>query len=175
MAVRPIRLYGDPVLRKRAQPVGTITPAIRTLVDDMIETMVEANGIGLAAQQVGELVRVFVIDLSAVQDGQQPMGFINPTIIKQEGEQVGDEGCLSFPDFTEKVVRVERATVAAFDLNGQRFELEGAGLLARALLHEQDHLDGVLFIDRLSPIRRRLLQGRLRKLAKSTEQGMEKQ
>lgn len=170
MAVLPIRLYGDPVLRKKAKPVEQMTPALHALVDDMIDTMLHANGIGLAASQVGEPVRVFVIDLGAVQEGRQPMAFINPVITGQEGEQVGDEGCLSFPDLTEKVARPERAVVSALDLNGQRFEIEGSGLLARALLHEYDHLEGVLFIDRLSPIRRRLLQGRLRKLAKSTEE-----
>lgn len=172
MAVRPIRLYGDPVLRKKCLPVEEITPDIHTLVADLIDTMVDANGIGLAAPQVGETVRVFVIDLRVAEGGNGPLAFINPVILNEEDEQTEDEGCLSFPEYYDKVTRAETVRASALDLNGERFEIQGSGIIARALLHETDHLDGILFIDRMSKFRLRLAQGRLRKLKRSTEEAL---
>lgn len=174
MAVRPIRLYGDPVLRGKSKPVERITPEIHILVEDLIDTMKDANGIGLAAPQVGELVRVFVVDRGVIEEEGEPIVCINPKMLSQEGEQTGDEGCLSFPNYYEKVTRAETVRAEALDLNGERFEIEGSGLLARAILHEYDHLDGILFIDRMSKIRLRLIQGRLRRLKKSTEEALQK-
>lgn len=172
MAVRPIRMYGDPVLREMCQPVTEITPEIETLVIDLIDTMRDAQGIGLAAPQIGEAVRVFVIDLSATDAGEEPLALINPEILSAEGEQNGDEGCLSFPDYFDKIVRADRVTAEATGIDGQGFEVEGTGIMARALLHETDHLNGVLFIDRMSKFRLRLAQGRLRKLKRSTEEAL---
>lgn len=172
MAVKPIRLYGDPVLREKCRPVDKFTPVIHTLVDDLIDTMLDANGIGLAAPQIGESVRVFVVDLRVAEGGNGPLAFINPTILSEEGEQTGDEGCLSFPDYFDKVTRAEAVKISAFDLNSNPLEIKGSGILARALLHEIDHLDGILFIDRMSKFRLRLAQGRLRKLKRSTEEAL---
>lgn len=182
MAVRTIRLYGDPVLREKAKPITVLTPDIGQLARDMIDTMRKASGLGLAGPQVGVLARLFVLDLSAIdpesildrtgsfadQPDQQVVLF-NPQIIKQEGEQSGDEGCLSFPDLYDKVVRPQIVRVSALDRDGQAVEIEGSGVLARALAHEVDHLDGILFIDRMTAFRLRFIQGRLRKLKKSTE------
>ncbi len=170
MAVRPIRMYGDPVLREQCAPVEEITPEIESLVTDLIDTMREAQGIGLAAPQIGETVRVFVIDLSATNEGEEPLALINPEILSSDGEQNGEEGCLSFPDYFDKIVRAEHVTAAATGVDSEPFEVEGTGIMARALLHETDHLNGVLFIDRMSKFRLRLAQGRLRKLKRSTEE-----
>ena len=175
MAVHPIRMYGDPVLREKCRPVEEITPEIHTLVEDLIDSMIDASGIGLAAPQIGETVRVFVIDLSATEEGHKPMAFINPEILSTEGEQNGDEGCLSFPDYFDKVVRAERVTATAIGLDGEPFEVEGTGIMARVLLHETDHLNGVLFIDRMSKFRLRLAQGRLRKLKRGTEEALKEE
>ena len=186
MAVRPIRKYGDPVLRETSQPIEDITPDIWTLAEDMIDTMLHEQGLGLAAPQVGETVRLYVIDLNVMEpelilDRVGPIAqgepsqivLINPQIINQDGEQMGDEGCLSFPDLYDKVARPNIVRVKAQDLDGNLIEIEGSGILARALIHEVDHLDGILFIDRVSKFRLRFLQGRLRKLKKSTEEESE--
>lgn len=185
MAVRPIRLYGDPALREKALPVTVFTPEIRRLAEDMIDTMINANGLGLAAPQVGEAVRLFVVDLTSMDQaamldrtgslaGKQDRQIIliNPQIVRQEGEQTGDEGCLSFPDLYDRVTRPQIVRLTAQDTEGLPFEIEGSGILARALAHEADHLDGILFIDRMSSFRLRFIQGRLRKLRKSTEEAL---
>lgn len=182
MAVRTIRLYGDPVLREKAMPIADITADVCQLAQDMIDTMRKANGLGLAAPQVGVLARLFALDLSAIdptsildrtgslaENPDRQFVLINPTILKQEGEQSGDEGCLSFPDLYDRVVRPQIVRVSALDKDGQPVEIEGSGVLARALVHEVDHLNGILFIDRMSAFRLRFIQGRLRKLKKSTE------
>ena len=161
MAIQPIRLYGDPVLRETCKPVEEITPDVHELVNDLVDTMIDANGIGLAAPQIGEPLRVFVIDLHAVERGDEALVLINPTILDQKGEQTGDEGCLSFPDYFEKVTRAETVRASASNLNGERFEVEGSEIMARVLVHEYDHLDGILFIDRMSKFRLKLAQGRL--------------
>ena len=143
MALRTIRLEGDPVLGKVCREVTEVTPKIVTLIDDMLETMYEANGVGLAAPQVGILKRIVVID---VEDGYQYV-LINPEIIEQDGEQTGYEGCLSVPGKTGVVTRPNHVVVRALDENMDEIEVEGEGLLARAICHECAHLDGQLYTE----------------------------
>ena len=182
MAVRPIRIYGDPVLREKARPVEETTAALRRLAEDMIDTMVEAEGIGLAAPQVGETVRVCVVNLGAMrpelfldrrgaslEGDPDHLVLVNPRVVRQEGEQTGEEGCLSFPEIYDKVTRPDVVRVEATDLDGRPVEIEGSGLLARVLIHEYDHLEGVLFIDRLNRFRLRFLRNRLKKLEASSQ------
>ena len=145
MAIRSIRLNGDDVLRKKSKVVEKIDGRTLTLIKDMIDTMYEADGVGLAAPQVGILKRIFVID---VYDGEGARVFINPEINKTSGEQIDEEGCLSLPGESEEVKRAYYVKVKAINENGEEFILEAEELLARAVLHENDHLDGVLFIDR---------------------------
>ncbi len=141
MALRNIRIMGDKVLEKVCRPVDAVTPRIRELVGDMLETMYDAYGVGLAAPQVGILKRIVVIDV----DGEHPHILINPEILETSGEQTGDEGCLSLPGKSGTVTRPNYVKVRAFDLDMNQFELEGEGLLARAICHECDHLDGILY------------------------------
>jgi peptide deformylase len=143
MAIRQIRTRGDDVLRKKCKPVKKIDGKLQELVDDMIETMYDANGIGLAAPQVGILKRVIVIDI-----GEGPMALINPEIISQSGEQLEVEGCLSIPGIWGEVKRPEQIVVEALDMDGKLQKIEGTGMLARVLSHETDHLDGILFEDK---------------------------
>ncbi len=142
MAIRNLRFEGDPILRKTSKEVKEITPKIRELIDDMLETMYEANGVGLAAPQVGILKRIVVIDI-----GEGPLVMINPQIIKTEGTQTGDEGCLSVPGKAGQVTRPNEVTVRFMDEDGEYYEAEGTELLARAICHECDHLDGKLYLD----------------------------
>lgn len=169
MAVRPIVLYGDPVLREKAKPVEKIDRNIKNLVADMIATLKHANGLGLAAPQVGESVRIFIIDISALELTESVRVFINPEILETSGEVLMEEGCLSFPGIFQKVTRPERALVRATDLDGKQFTLNTSGMLARAILHEFDHLEGKLFIDYITPLSRALLKGKLRKLAEAAQ------
>ena len=141
MALRNIRIMGDKVLEKVCRPVDAVTPRIRELVGDMLETMYDAYGVGLAAPQVGILKRIVVIDV----DGEHPHILINPEILETSGEQTGDEGCLSLPGKSGTVTRPNYVKVRGFDLDMNQFELEGEGLLARAICHECDHLDGILY------------------------------
>ena len=143
MALRTIRIQGDPVLTKVCRPIPEVTDRIRTLAEDMLETMYEANGVGLAAPQVGVLKRIVVID---VEDGYQYV-LINPEIIEQDGEQTGYEGCLSVPGKTGVVTRPNHVVVRALDENMDEIEVEGEGLLARAICHECAHLDGQLYTE----------------------------
>ena len=143
MALRTIRVQGDPILNKVCRPITEVTPKIRTLAEDMIETMYEANGVGLAAPQVGILKRIVVIDV-----GDGPIVLINPEILETEGSQTGDEGCLSLPGKAGVVTRPNYVKVRALDENMVERELEGTELLARAFQHENDHLDGILYIDK---------------------------
>ena len=143
MAIRNIREMGEPVLSKNCKSVTEMTDKIRTLIDDMFDTMYEAEGVGLAAPQVGILKRIFVIDVT----GEDPMVFINPEIIETDGEQTGYEGCLSVPGKSGLVTRPNYVKVRAFDEDMEEFELEGEELLARAILHENDHLDGHLYVE----------------------------
>ena len=141
MALRQIREFGEPVLEKKAKKVKEVTPRIRELVEDMFETMYHDYGVGLAAPQVGMLKRIFVIDI----DGENPYVFINPEILETSGEQTGDEGCLSLPGKTGTVTRPQMVKGRAWDLDMNEFVLEAEDLLARAVCHENDHLDGVLY------------------------------
>lgn len=143
MAIRQIHTDGDPCLRKICKPIEKMTPRIATLIDDMFETMYEANGVGLAAPQVGILKRLVVIDV----DYENPLVLINPVIVEREGEQTGDEGCLSLPGKVATVTRPERVVCECLNEDMEAITIEGEGLLARAICHEVDHLDGVLYKD----------------------------
>jgi peptide deformylase len=162
--------YGEPVLETPANPVEEFnTPELRQLVEDMFETMYSAKGVGLAAPQVNLSQRLTVIDTSAGQDPNARLVLINPEIVSREGTQVGEEGCLSIPGFREDVKRAAKVKIRARDLEGNLFETEGAELLARAMQHEIDHLNGVLFISHLSALKRDLIKRKIRKLAKAGE------
>lgn len=143
MALRNIVTLGDEVLRKKCRPVGEVTERIQTLVDDMIETMHDANGVGLAAPQVGVMRRLFVVDI-----GDGPIVLINPEIIEMSGEQTGEEGCLSLPGKAGTVTRANYVKIKGLDRDGNEQVYEGTELLARAFQHENDHLDGILYIDK---------------------------
>ncbi len=142
MALREIRTQGDPVLEKMCKPVKTMTPRLQGLVDDMLETMYEANGVGLAAPQVGVLRRIVVIDV-----GEGPYVLVNPEIIEKDGEQTGQEGCLSVPGVYGIVTRPEHVKAKAFDKDMKPYEIEAEGLFARAICHELDHLDGHMYTE----------------------------
>lgn len=144
MAIRNIRTIGDDVLRKKSKEVEEITSREITLIEDMVDTMFEANGVGLAAPQVGVLKRIFVIDIG---DENGTMVFINPEILETSGSQCDEEGCLSIPGESKQVERPNYVKVKAFNEKGEQFILEGEELLARAILHENDHLDGILYVD----------------------------
>jgi peptide deformylase len=161
MATLEILHFPDPRLRQRALEVETVDDRVRQLVDDMFETMYQAPGIGLAATQVNVHERVIVIDVSRDQD--QPLVFINPEIIEREGVEEMDEGCLSVPGIYERVQRAERIKVRALDRDGKTFELETDGLLAVCIQHEIDHLDGKLFVDYLSQLKRQRIRKKLEK------------
>jgi len=148
MAIRNIRETGDEILKKKSKEIDVIDDKLQELIDDMIETMHAANGVGLAAVQVGVLKRVVVIDL---YDEKGPIVLINPKIIKQKGEQIVEEGCLSFPNQFGKVSRPMEVTAIALDRNGKEIKIEGKQLLAQAICHELDHLDGEVFIDKVMP------------------------
>lgn len=145
MAIRKIREIGDPVLTKKCKEVTEVTPRIQELIDDMFETLYEANGVGLAAPQVGILKRIVVIDVT----GEDPILLINPKIIETSGEQEGYEGCLSVPGKTGHVTRPNYVKAIAYDENMEAFEIEGTELLARAICHELDHLDGHLYVEKV--------------------------
>jgi peptide deformylase len=161
--------YPHPVLAKRGAEVTEFDHALETLVEEMFESMYAAQGIGLAAPQIAISKRITVIDVSFGKDEAQKYALINPQVIHTEGRQVEEEGCLSLPDIREKVQRAELVRVKAQNVKGEWFEVEGTELLARALLHEIDHLDGVLFIDRVSRLKRELILRKIRKLQKNGE------
>ncbi len=165
MAERPIVLYGDPVLREKAQPVEEVDREIKDLAAEMIATLKKAKGLGLAAPQVGVPKRIFLIDLSAIELTESMRVFINPKILETSGEVLMEEGCLSFPGIYQKIVRPEIVRIQATDADGKKFTMRADGMLARAILHEYDHLEGKLFIDYFSPISRALLSGKLKRLA----------
>ena len=165
--IRPILKYGDDILHERAQNVGALTPEIDRLVDDMIETMYAAPGVGLAAPQVGVPLRIFVIDISVGRDPAALLVMINPEFVERDGMQLEEEGCLSVPGFNATVVRPSRVVVKGLDRAGQPHQHEGVGLLARAFQHEMDHLDGTLFVDRLRGIKRDLIVRKIKKLTRS--------
>ena len=153
--------YPDPRLRTRATPVAVVDDAVRQLIDDLLETMYASKGIGLAASQVDIHRRVLVLDISDSRD--QPMAFINPEILEAEGSAPGEEGCLSLPGIYDKLERAARVRVRALDRNGEPFELQADGLLGVCIQHEMDHLEGKLFVDYLSELKRQLIRRRLQK------------
>jgi peptide deformylase len=178
--IREIVIYGDPVLRKKGKQIDKITEEIRTLAQDMIETMHDAHGVGLAAQQVGESIQLTVIDVSDSEnrpsrmwiDGEEvdptehmPLILLNPQLELSRENEIGPEGCLSFPEITADISRAERVKVTALDLEGNPVSFEAEGLLSRAVQHETDHLNGILFIDRMSSASKVTLGSKLKKLA----------
>ena len=162
-----ILVYGNQALRKRAKPVTGVTPALKQLADDMLDSMYESNGIGLAAPQVGESVRLIVVDVSGGEGKEkQPQVLFNPEILSAMGEAIAEEGCLSVPGVWADVTRPEIITLRAMDREGKEFELKGIdGVLARCIQHEIDHLEGVLFVDKISTTDRILNQAKLKKMA----------
>ncbi len=160
MAVLEIRRYPDPVLKKKAGPVEEINGELQALIDNMVETMYAAPGIGLAAPQVGETKRLIVVDVSTKEEKHPLLVLINPVIISFEGRIDSEEGCLSVPGYTSTIKRAERVLVRGVDREGRPMEVEATGLLARVLQHEIDHLDGILFVDRMSPIKREFFRKR---------------
>ena len=178
--IRDIVKYGDPVLRTKGKRLEAIDDEIRALAADMLETMYEANGVGLAAQQVGRALQLTVIDVSDAESrpsqmwiaGEEvdpkehmPLILINPELQPDDEVEIGTEGCLSFPEITAEIPRALKVKVQAQDLNGNRVEFEAAGLLGRAVQHETDHLNGILFIDRMSSAAKAALAGKLKRLA----------
>ncbi len=166
MAILKIKTYPDGVLRTHARPVDSVNRDIRKLVDDMAETMYEAPGIGLAANQVGELKRVVVIDIQKEGESTGLITLINPEIIERRGSTAVEEGCLSVPDFYSEVKRAEEVRVRALNVDGKEIEIDARGLLAVVLQHEIDHLNGKLFIDRLNPIKREIFKRNWKKKKK---------
>jgi peptide deformylase len=156
--------YPEPVLSQPGEPVTEFNAELKKLVEDMFETMYASQGIGLAAPQVGVSKRVTVIDLSLGKDPKQKLVLVNPEVIFREGKQYEEEGCLSFPEIREKVQRAAKVKVRAQDLNGKWFEMDGEELLSRAFQHEIDHLDGMLFIFRMSSLKRDLVLRKIRKM-----------
>ncbi len=156
--IHDIRLYGDPVLREKCRAVEAVDDDVRRLIDDLVETMYDADGVGLAAPQIGVALRVFVYDIR--DDEIEPGVFVNPEIVEREGAQKEEEGCLSLPGVTELVERSQRIVIRGLDRDGEPVEVEAEGLLSRCLQHEHDHIDGILFIDHLSPLKRKLLLGK---------------
>ena len=166
MALLEIVTYPNPVLETPGQPVTVFDEQLKKLVADMFETMDAASGVGLAAPQVGVSRRLFVMDCSGGRDPQQRVALINPEVLMVEGEQNGDEGCLSFPGIFFPVKRSLRAVVRAQDVNGETFELDGMDLTARCMLHETDHCDGIVFIDHTTVLKREMVKRRMRRLAR---------
>ncbi|HEV7500468.1 MAG TPA: peptide deformylase [Vicinamibacteria bacterium] len=169
MAVRPIVKYGHPMLHKPSEIVREIDAGIRQLLDDMVETMFAAPGIGLAAPQIAVPLRVIVVDLSVGEDPSQIIKLVNPEFVVRQGEQKHDEGCLSIPGFGGSPVRPARVVVKGLDAEGVERTYEGTELLARAFCHEIDHIDGLLFVDRLTPLKRDLMKRKLRKKARTDD------
>ena len=168
--IYPIVKLGHPVLEKRAEPVTQFgTSELRDLVDSMFDSAYAAKGVGLAAPQIAVSQRIAVIDTSAGEDPAARVVLINPEILHKEGRQIGEEGCLSIPGFREDVTRAMKVRMRAQNVEGEVFEMDGEELMARAMQHELDHLDGVLFISHLSPLKRDLIKRKIRKLAKGGE------
>jgi peptide deformylase len=165
--IRPILKYGDAVLHERARTVDAITPEIDRLVNDMIETMYAAPGVGLAAPQVGVPLRIFVVDVSLGRDPDGLLIMINPELVERDGDQLQEEGCLSLPGFEATVLRPSRVVVKGLDRHGDEQRRQGDALLARAFQHEMDHLEGTLFVDRLRGIKRDFIVRKIRKLTRA--------
>ena len=165
MAIREIRIYGDPVLREKAEPVNGVDDEVRALARDMLDTLADADGVGLAGPQVGVARRVIVVHPPAPEPDEvreEPRVLVNPVIVEKGGSVVAaEEGCLSIPEVYETVKRPDRVRIRAIGLDGEDFEISAEGMTSRILQHEIDHLDGVLFIDRIGPMRRALLKKKL--------------
>jgi peptide deformylase len=167
--IYPIVKFGDPVLEKPAETVAVFDAELKKLLEDMFESMYEAHGVGLAAPQIGLSQRIAVVDVSFKEDPKQKIVLINPEIIHKEGRHAQSEGCLSIPDFRESVTRATKVTIRAQNADGKWFEKTGEGLLARAFLHETDHLNGKLYISHISALKRDLMKRKIRKLIKAGE------
>jgi len=167
--IYPIVKLGDPVLEKPAATITKFDEELHKLAEDMFESMYAAHGVGLAAPQIGISKRIAVIDVTFKEDPEAKIVLVNPEIVKIEGRQTGNEGCLSIPDFREKVTRGNRVTARAQNLKGDTFEVTGEELLARALLHETDHLNGKLYISHISALKRDMIKRKIRKLVKAGE------
>jgi peptide deformylase len=167
--IYPIVKFGDSVLEKAAAPVSAFDDELKKLVEDMFESMYAAHGVGLAAPQIGISQRLAVIDVTFKEDPDAKLVLVNPEIIHAEGRQTQNEGCLSVPEFREPVTRAKKVTVRAQDVNGKWFEKTGEDLLARAFLHETDHLNGKLYISHISALKRDLIKRKIRKLVKAGE------
>jgi peptide deformylase len=167
--IYPIVKFGDPVLEKKADPVTVFDDNLKKLVDDMFESMYAAHGVGLAAPQIGISKRLAVIDITFKEDPGAKLVLANPEILHTEGRHVQNEGCLSIPEFRESVTRPRKVTIRAQDVNGIFFERTGEELLARAFLHETDHLNGKLYISHISALKRDLMKRKIRKLMKAGE------
>ena len=169
MSLLKIVTWPNPILETPADPVTEFNGELTTIVKDMFETMYAARGVGLAAPQVGVSRRLFVMDCSGGQDPKQRVVLINPMVMRVEGSQTGDEGCLSFPGIFLPVERSLRAVVAAQDGRGERFELDGMELTARCMLHETDHCDGIVFINHTTPLKRQMVKRKMRRLGKQNK------
>jgi peptide deformylase len=167
--IYPIVKFGNPVLERPAEPVTVFDKELKKLVEDMFESMYAAHGVGLAAPQIGMSKRLAVIDVTFKEDPDAKLVLANPEIIHTEGKQTQSEGCLSIPDFREPVARAKKVTVRAQDVNGKWFEQTAEELLARAFLHETDHLNGKLYISHISALKRDLMKRKIRKLVKAGE------
>jgi peptide deformylase len=164
MKLLPIKLYGEDVLRQTATEVENINGELAGFIDSLVRTLKEANGLGLAANQVGLSKRIYVVDMSYFDVVKEPLVLINPVVQELSGSSKAEEGCLSFPGLYFEVERPEKAVVTGFDRNGKEIIVEGTGLVARVLLHELDHLNGKLYIDHLSSLQRGLLKGKLKRI-----------
>ncbi len=173
MAVNAIVKYGSPVLREKASSVAVVDEAVRALVRDMLASMYAENGVGLAAEQIGRTEAVCVIDVPAEQacGVRMPLVLINPRIVEAEGAQVGQEGCLSFPDVYINVRRAERVKATFLDTDGNAQTVDATGLLSRAIQHELDHLNGVLLVDHMSPVQKVANAGKLKRLKRGEQRG----
>ena len=167
--IYPIVKFGDPVLEKHAEPVTAFDAELKKLVEDMFESMYAAHGVGLAAPQIGISKRLAVIDVTFKEDPEAKLVLANPEIIHTEGRHTQNEGCLSIPEFRESVMRPRKVTIRAQDVNGNFYEKTGEELLARAFLHETDHLNGKLYISHISALKRDLMRRKIRKLVKAGE------
>lgn len=167
--VREILIWPDPILKQKAKPVAQVDDKVRALVKDMFETMYAAEGVGLAAPQVGVLQRIIVLDTSPRQEGAKPLAMINPEIIGMEGRTTYTEGCLSIPGEAEDVDRAERVTVRYLDVDGKEQTLACDALLAIAVQHEVDHLDGIVYVDHVSTLKREIIRKRMKRLKASRE------
>ena len=167
--IYPIVKYGDPVLETPAAPVTEFDDKLRQLVEDMFESMYEAQGVGLAAPQIGMSLHLAVIDTSFNEDPSAKLVMVNPKVLSMEGKQAGGEGCLSIPDFRENLARAQRVTIRAQDVNGNWYEKTGEDLLARAFQHEIDHLNGKLYIHHLSSLKRDMMKRKIKRLVRQGE------